>query len=509
MNTAGAGHSVLRPYSILHGRERNCFMKKLEFLYDGIPSAGAPFISANVNRAALARFLTRAKELSVDVHAFQVWRDNELELRMSLPPYDCVDKRHYFSLSKSFVSTAIGLACDEGLLSTNDRIVDIFPDKLPEYVSENLSKCLVHHVLCMNSGVEKGTSPVCFSSEDMPKAFLASNFVYEPGTHYCYDTGATGMLAAIVKRVTGMSALDYLDLKLFRYMDIRDVYWDRTADGTIQGGIGLHASCDDAAKLGLLYLNRGMWNGRRLLSEEWIDAASSKQTQNGPHQWIDWKSGYGYQFWMSSRGGYRGDGAFGQYCFILPDRGIVAAALCEADNLQNAVDVVHEMALELFEKPFGEGDIETLAEAFYAMPETKTPIFDLPRYFKIEENPFGITYLKLDTVEKDFVFAVSDGFSLMNIRCGNGVWRHNRASFEQTFLPDAPSFPVQTSERTAGISAAYTYENGIIRAELRCRYSPHHVTVTFELGADTVTVSLSGLYAKRVPLSTLKGCEVY
>ncbi len=195
---------------------------------------------------------------------------------------------------------------------------------------------------------------------------------------------------------------------------------------------------------------------------------------------------------MSSRGGYRGDGAFGQYCFILPDRGIVAAALCEAENLQHAVDIVHEMALELFDEPFGEGDVERMAEEFYAMPRTETPEFDPPRYFKMEENPFGITYIKLDTAGDDFVFAVADGFSLTNIRCGNGVWRHNRASFEQTFLPNAPAFPVQTSERTAGIAAAYTNENGVLRAELRCRYSPHHLTVTFAPGADGLTVSVSG-----------------
>lgn len=483
-------------------------MKKLIFSYDDVPSADAPFISENVNRAALVRFLTRAKERSVDVHAFQVWRDNELEVRMSLPPYDCMDKRQYYSLSKSFVATAIGLACDEGLLTTDTRIIDIFPDKLPEHVSENLSKCLVHHVLSMNSGVEKGTSPACFASDDMPKTFLASDFVYEPGTHYCYDSGATGMLAAIVKKVTGMSALDYLDLKLFRYMGIRDVYWDRTADGTIQGGIGFHASCDDSAKLGLLYLNRGVWNGRRLLSEAWIDAASSQHSDNSPHEWIDWRSGYGYQFWMSSRGGYRGDGAFGQYSFILPDRGVVAAAVCEAENLQHAVDIVHEMALELFDEPHGEGDVERLAEDFYAMPKTSVPQFELPRYFKMEENSLGITYVKLDVVGDDFVFAVSDGFSLTNIHCGNGAWRHNRASFEQTFQPNVPEHPVQTSERTAGISAAYTNEDGILRAELRCRYSPHHLTVTFVPGASDLTMTVSGLYAERLPLKTLKGTEV-
>lgn len=483
-------------------------MKELKFPFDDKPSAGAPFVSENVNRAALVRFLEKAKAQAVDVHAFEIWRDNELEVRLSLPPYDCTDKRMYYSLSKSFTATAIGLACDAGLLTTDTRIVDIFPDKLPETVSENLAKCRVRHVLSMNSGVAKERTAECFASDDLPKTFLASDFVYEPGTHFCYDTGATGMLAAIVKKVTGMSALDYLDCKLFRYMDIRNVYWDRTADGNIQGGTGFHASCDDAAKLGLLYLNRGMWNGRRLLSEAWVEEASSVHSDNSPHEWVDWQSGYGYQFWNCSRGGYRGDGAYGQYCFILPDRGIVAAALCEAENLQHAVDIVHEMALELFDEPHGEGEIERMAEEFYAMPKTTAPDFPLPRYFKMEENPLGITYVKLDTVGEDFVFAVSDGLSLTNIRCGNGCWVKNRASIEQTLSPRLPGGFVQTSERTAGIAAAYTNENGVLHAELRCLYSPHHLTLTFEIGADHIRMSLSGLRAGRSPLSTLKGTEV-
>ena len=482
-------------------------MKALTFPFENVPSTGSPFVSANVNRAALVRFLTRARELEVDVHAFQVWRNQELEVRMSLPPYDCVDKRLYYSLSKSFTATAIGLACDEGLLTTDTRIVDLFPDKLPETVSENLSKCRVRHVLSMNSGVENGTTEACFASDDLPRTFLASDFVYEPGTHFCYDTGATGLLAAIVKRVTGMSALDYLDLKLFRYMGIRDVYWDRTADGTIQGGTGFHASCDDAAKLGLLYLNRGVWNGRRLLSEEWIDEASAIHSDNAPHEWVDWRSGYGYQFWTCSRGGYRGDGAFGQYCFILPDHGIVAAALCEAKNLQHAVDIVHEMALELF-NGHGEGDIVHMAETFYAMPKTDVPAFPTPRYFQMEKNPYGITTVKLDTEGDRFVFAVSDGLSLTNIRCGNGCWMKNRTSLELLLAPNTPDYPIQTSERTAGIAAAYQNQNGVLCAQLRCLYSPHHVTLTFTISGDEMTMTLSGLIADRTPFKSLKGVEI-
>ena len=474
-------------------------MKRIDLSFAHTPSRGNPRIEGSLNRKALLRMLERAKELSVDLHAFEVWKDNELRVRFSLPPYDCRDKRLYYSLSKSFVSTAIGLACDEGLLTTDTLVTELFPDRLPETISENLKKLRVSHILSMNSGVEKETTRDCFNAPDVAAAFLSADFKYEPGTHYLYDTGATAMLAAIVRKMTGESALDYLDRKLFREMDITDVYWDRTADGTIQGGTGLHASCDDAAKLGLLYLNRGLWNGKRLLSEAWVDEASSIHSDNSPSDWPDWRSGYCYQFWHNSRGGYRGDGAFGQYSFILPDLGIVAAALCEAENLQHAVDIVHETALALFEEE-NEGDVETAIAAHYA-PEKTAPVpFAVPRYFKAEENALGISTVKLSREGDAFVFAVSNGLSLTSVRCGNGEWIDNRTSAEALF---APAMNAQTSERTAGLSAAYSFKSGRLTVELRSRCTPHHYTVQMSLHAKTLRVALSGLTAGRLPQKEL------
>jgi len=480
-------------------------MENLIFEYDNKLSVGAPFVSDKISRKAISRFFERAKELKVDVHAFQVWKDNELQIRMSLPPYDCTDKRLYYSLSKSFTATAVGLACDEGLVSVDTKIIDIFPEFCPENISENLAKCCVKHVLSMNSGVETDTTRRVFAADDIAKEFLSSEFVYEPGTHFVYDTGATAMLAAIVKKVTGLSALDYLDIKLFKYMDIRDVYWDKTADGTIQGGTGFHASNDDAAKLGLLYINRGVWNGKRLLSEEWIDDARAVHSDNSPHEWIDWRSGYGYQFWNCSRGGYRGDGAFGQYCFILPDSNIVASALCEAENLQYAVDIVHDMALELFNENESTDDIEAQAENFYAAEKTQPVSFELPEYYKAQENNLGVTFVKLDNIGDEFVLAISNGLSLTNVRCGNGKWIRNRTSTEYFF---APSANAQTSERTAGLAASYKNENGVITVEMRNLYSPHHLTLTITKENDDITLEVSGLTANRLPENKLKAKKV-
>ena len=146
-------------------------MENLIFEYDNKLSVGAPFVSDKISRKAISRFFERAKELKVDVHAFQVWKDNELQIRMSLPPYDCTDKRLYYSLSKSFTATAVGLACDEGLVSVDTKIIDIFPEFCPENISENLAKCCVKHVLSMNSGVEKDTTRRVFAADDIAKEF--------------------------------------------------------------------------------------------------------------------------------------------------------------------------------------------------------------------------------------------------------------------------------------------------------------------------------------------------
>ena len=155
-----------------------------------------------------------------------------------------------------------------------------------------------------------------------------------------------------------------------------------------------------------------------------------------------------------------------------------------------------------------EGNIEEIASSFYAVPKTVTPDIPLPRYFRAEKNPYGITYVKLAVLNEDFVFAVSDGLSLTNVRCGNGRWIDNRVSVEMLMAPNAPDYPVQTSERTAGIAAAYTNDGGVIRAELRCRYSPHHLTLTFSPTDAGMTMTFEGLRMPKGVKNTLELFEV-
>ena len=143
---------------------------------------------------------------------------------------------------------------------------------------------------------------------------------FEPGTHFCYNNAATFMLSEIVGKYAGMTVYDFLSLRLFEPLGINNAHWNSFADGNSQGAVGLHVSTDYAAKLGLLYLNKGVYNGRRILSENWIKAATKVWSDTSTNGTQDWTSGYGFQFWKNFRDGFRGDGAFGQLCMVFPSK---------------------------------------------------------------------------------------------------------------------------------------------------------------------------------------------
>ena len=134
----------------------------------------------------------------------------------------------------------------------------------------------------------------------------------KPGTHFVYNTGATYMAGLMVQRLTGGTLIDYLTPRLFAPLGIEGATWQSDDEGYNVGGWGLRIRTEDIARFGQLLLQRGMWDGRRLLPEWWVAEATAMQTANGSDPDSDWDQGYGYQFWRCRYNAYRGDGAFGQ-----------------------------------------------------------------------------------------------------------------------------------------------------------------------------------------------------
>jgi hypothetical protein len=177
------------------------------------------------------------------------------------------------------------------------------------------------------------------------RAFLALPAAHKPGTHFVYNTPASFMLSAIVQKVSGTPLVDYLRPRLFEPLGIRSPKWEATPKGVSLGGFGLSVTTEDIARFGQLYLQKGEWEGRRILPAEWVTAATSRQVSNGSNPASDWDQGYGYQFWRCRHGVYRGDGAFGQYCIVMPEQDAVIAITSGVRDMQAVLNLVWEHLL--------------------------------------------------------------------------------------------------------------------------------------------------------------------
>ncbi len=263
-----------------------------------------------------------AAENEIDaLHSFMLVRHGHVVAEGWWEPYGAETRHMLYSLSKSFTSTAVGMAVAEGRMTIDDLVLEYFPEDAPDTISAQLKAMRVRDLLRMATG--QHVEPAFGSATNWPKVFLAQEVVHKPGTYFLYNTAATFMLSAIVQKATGMSVLDFLRPRLFEPLGIEGATWGTNPEGINFGGYGLSVRTEDIASLGQLYLQRGLWHGRQLLPAAWVEEATARQIANGSNPGSDWDQGYGYQFWRCRHNAYRGDGAFGQYlyCDAGPGRG--------------------------------------------------------------------------------------------------------------------------------------------------------------------------------------------
>jgi CubicO group peptidase (beta-lactamase class C family) len=277
------------------------------------------------------------------VQGFMLLRHGNVAAEGWWEPYGPQFPHSMYSLSKSFTSTAIGLAVSEGRLTVDDFVLKFFADDSPSTPSQNLRSMRVRHLLSMNTGHREDTTKYVFPGEDdnWARAFLSLPVEYRPGTWFVYNTAATYMLSAIITKLTGESLLDYLRPRLFDPLGIENPSWETDPRGINLGGTGLHIKLEDIARFGQMYLQKGMWQGKRIVPEPWIDEATKATSDNSNTQTNpDWTVGYGYQFWRCRHNAYRGDGAFGQYCIVMPEQDAVLTMISGVQNMQTVLDKV-------------------------------------------------------------------------------------------------------------------------------------------------------------------------
>jgi CubicO group peptidase (beta-lactamase class C family) len=295
-----------------------------------------------VDPAAILGFLDAMDERpDIEMHSLMVVRHGRVVAEGWWAPYSASRPQLLYSLSKSFTATAAAFAQAEGLLDLDDTVVSHFPEFAADISDPRSRSMKVRHVASMASGHTRETLGEALERDPVEpvRGFLLIPPDRDPGTVFAYNQPCTYTLASIIQRNAGMSLTRYLRPRLFDPLGIGPVGWLTFPPGREQGFSGLHARTEDIAKLGLLYLQEGSWEGTQLLPKEWVTEATTLHVTNAQNLSPDWQQGYGFQLWMS-RHGYRGDGAFGQFCVVLPEQDVVIATTAYALDMQAILDAM-------------------------------------------------------------------------------------------------------------------------------------------------------------------------
>lgn len=304
--------------------------------------------SQGVDPAAVLAFLDAVDaDPAVELHGLMMLRHGQVVAEGWWAPHTPERTRLLYSISKSFTSTALAFAVDEGLLGLDDTVLDHFPEYADEDLSAYTRSTTLRHLASMASGHGREMWPeaVAADPQEPVHGFLVSAAPEAaPGSVFAYSQPCTYTIAAAIQRRTGQRLSEYLRPRLFDPLGIGEVGWRCFPPGREQGFSGLFARVEDVAKLGQLYLQRGRWGDDQVIPAAYVDEATSAQVPSPNEDKVDWAQGYGFCFWMA-RHGYRGDGAFGQFCIVLPEHDAVIAITGGTEAMQEVVDHVWEHLL--------------------------------------------------------------------------------------------------------------------------------------------------------------------
>ncbi|MFX1548455.1 MAG: serine hydrolase domain-containing protein [Promethearchaeota archaeon] len=229
-----------------------------------------------------------------------------------------------YSVTKSFTSALIGIAIEEGYIAnTSLKVVDFFPESTIENLDSRKKNMTLQHLLTMTTGFEwdewAGDSAFRMMKSTNPIEYILDlPMKHEPGTALTYCTGASHLLSAIIQKTTGRTTLEFARKYLFKPLGISEVQWTYDQQNIYHGGYGLSLTSRDMAKFGYLYLNNGTWDGKQIISTNWVN----KSTQ--PYNFFHENSGYGYQWWVLPQiNVYYASGLYGQSIYVAPESNMV------------------------------------------------------------------------------------------------------------------------------------------------------------------------------------------
>ena len=460
---------------------------------EGIPSA------------AVDAWLTACETELDAVHGFVLMRHGKVIAEGWWKPFTADRTHQLFSVSKSFTSTAVGFLVDDGKVDIDERVVEIFPDKIPPAPSERLQALRVRDLLTMTSGMKHVELKPEEADCDWVRHTLASDFGDDPGRRFRYDSFSTHLLAALVERRGGKPLMDFLGERLFRPIGIEKAWTTTSPTGVACGGWGMNMTTRELARFGQLLLQEGRWNGEQVISSDWVRLATAKQTENKDKR-PDWRQGYGFQFWRCKHDCYRAAGARGQFVLVMPHEDAVLALHSSVGKMERELDLVWKhlrRAMKDGPLPADSAAQEALAQRCAAL--TLKPLGSAAR---AEHAPYLVTFdlklkhrLAFETVriEPDdagwMVVFTRAGGKAVRLPIGDGFWREGTAVFEDAAFERLGAI---VGEQPVASSGAW--EGRVFRSRTYLHNTVNRLDLAFDFKEDgrlELDVSLTGMSGAR------------
>lgn len=415
-----------------------------------------------VSSEAVAKVFQALDEGGYNVHSLMILRHGKVIAEHWWHPFRPEYSHAMYSSTKTFTAIAIGMAVDEGLLSIDEKVMDFFPDLLPETLPEGLEELSVEHLLTMSAGHASTSYPG--SGESQIRAFLATPYAHKPGTAFAYNITCSHVLSHILFRRSGLTLLEFLQPRLFDKLGIEDVVWEMDLDGKNMGNGGMHAKVSDLAKLGLFLSRGGNWNGEQLVSSEWVKSMTTPHIYQHPDRspeenaGDDGAQGYGYQTWMGRHGSYRAIGGSNQLALVIPEADLVIASQGEIRDENGFNSIMYSLIDACSNKKLRKSKFDLAAaiegyELKRPLERSSCKLTSRTLRYKIFQNSYGISDIALRfDAEGNCTLTMEEAAAVHNIPFGIDDWKigstDRRIAFQgMVYLNTMDTSPV----RTAGI----------------------------------------------------------
>ena len=306
--------------------------------------------SQDMDPEKLQSMLALIRREKIPLDSLTLVRHGYVVLDEYFAPYEAKDLHELHSATKSVTSALLGIALYDAQVAENKGlsiqtpVLDVFSSRHADFTDRRKRAMTLEHLLTMTAGLdwtewgaayESGTGNdlvrMIESAPDWTQYILDRPMVADPGTTFLYNSGASHLLSAVVTELSGKPAATLAEERLFTPLGIHDYEWTIGPEGVTAGWANLRVHPTDLARIGLLYLQRGKWDGEQIIPTDWVESST---TDHVPDPFYE----YGYQWWLDLADGYAFmAGRFGQVAIVAPKQDMV---IVFTSHLQDTVSDV-------------------------------------------------------------------------------------------------------------------------------------------------------------------------